>query len=107
MADDGLPGRVLAFLERLGHPAARTQAGKLKGGRIHLAPAGWPDVTACVRGRFVGIECKRPAGKAHRAGKTHAAQDKMAAQVRRDGGIWILAHSVEDVAEILREEGLL
>jgi Holliday junction resolvase len=47
--------------------------------------SGVPDVVACLRGRFIGIECK--AGK----GKTTALQDKNLHDIEDAGGIpWVV-----------------
>lgn len=43
--------------------------------------SGVPDILACVRGRFVGIECKA------KGNKTTALQDYNLAQIKRAGGI--------------------
>ena len=43
--------------------------------------SGAPDFLVCLRGRFVGIECK--AGK----GKTTALQEKNLSQITQSGGI--------------------
>ena len=55
-------------------------------------PAGWPDITGLLPdGRFIGIECKAPGGR------QSAVQKRMAQEIRRRRGIYILARSVEDV----------
>ena len=47
--------------------------------------SGVPDVVACLRGRFIGIECK--AGK----GKTTALQDKNLHDIEDAGGVaWVV-----------------
>jgi len=47
--------------------------------------SGVPDVVACLRGRFIGIECK--AGK----GQTTALQDKNLRDIENAGGIsWVV-----------------
>lgn len=47
--------------------------------------SGVPDVVACLRGRFIGIECK--AGK----GQTTALQDKNLRDIENTGGIsWVV-----------------
>lgn len=61
---------------------------------------GSSDVIAIVRGRFVGIEAK--------VGKDRQRQNQadFATAVRRAGGIYILARSVDDVLNTLKLEGL-
>ena len=47
--------------------------------------SGVPDVVACLRGRFIGIECK--AGR----GQTTALQDKNLRDIENAGGIsWVV-----------------
>ena len=57
--------------------------------------AGTPDILACVRGTFVGIEVKSPAGK------TSKLQDYALANIRKSGGEAWIVRSVEDVADLL------
>lgn len=45
------------------------------------------DIVACVKGRFVGIECKADASK-----KPTALQQRHAAEVTSSGGIALLIH---------------
>ena len=55
-------------------------------------PAGWPDITGLLPGgRFIGVECKAPGGR------QSLVQRNMEQEVRRRGGIYLLARSVEDV----------
>lgn len=58
---------------------------------------GIPDIIACVKGRFVGIEVKNK-GKL----KNQSEHQKIHEQLIKDsGGIFILADSLETVKEIL------
>lgn len=60
---------------------------------------GQPDILACVRGRFVGIECKAPKG-------IQSPHQKIFQQkLEEAGGVYVLARSVEDVKEVL--DGLI
>jgi hypothetical protein len=63
--------------------------------------SGVPDLVACIKGRFVGIEAK--AGK----GKPTALQDKNLAQIMDAGGISILVNEngLEQL-QLLLEVGL-
>lgn len=62
------------------------------GHRLHRPlPAGWPDITACVGGRLVGIEVKTAAGR------MSPGQERMRAAWEAAGALWIVARSVADV----------
>ncbi len=54
------------------------------------------DILACLGGKFVAIECKRPGG-----GVLTSNQRGVLAAVRRAGGIAVVATSWADVAEAL------
>ena len=59
-------------------------------------PAGWPDITGLLPdGRFIGVECKTPAGR------QSPAQKDMEQKIRRRNGIYILARSIDDVEKAL------
>lgn len=53
--------------------------------------AGVPDILACINGRFVGIEVKRPGGK------VSALQEYNIEQIRASGGVAFVATSIEEV----------
>jgi hypothetical protein len=63
--------------------------------------SGVPDIVACIKGRFIGIETK--AGK----GKPTALQEKNLTQIMNSGGIAVLVneHGIKDL-ELLLEAGL-
>lgn len=61
---------------------------------------GSSDILACIKGRFIGIECKT--GK----GSLSTPQRRFRDAVQRHGGIFIEARSVDDVATVLKAEGL-
>ena len=61
---------------------------------------GSSDILACIKGRFVGIECKT--GK----GSLSTPQRRFRDAVQRHGGIFIEARSVADVTTTLQREGL-
>ncbi|MGG3987713.1 VRR-NUC domain-containing protein [Bacillus smithii] len=64
-------------------------------------PAGIPDILACINGRFVGIEVKRPHGV------VSALQKANIQKIETAGGVAFVAYSVEDVQHALRLSGLL
>lgn len=57
---------------------------------------GDPDLICCVQGRYIGIEAKTPTGK------PTELQLQRGREIQKAGGIWILARSVEDVENGLR-----
>lgn len=80
----------------------QTGAGKLlrKGGASQWLRFGWvgaPDVVAQLRdGRFMAVECKRPSGS------TTPEQDAFLACVAANGGVAVVARSVDDLLEALK-----
>lgn len=65
-------------------------------------PAGTPDILACVRGRFIGIEVKRPSG-----GVVSELQKSKLKKIKKAGGVPIIARSVEDVSSMLKSENVI
>lgn len=65
-------------------------------------PAGTPDILACVNGRFVAIEVKRPSG-----GRVSALQKSKLKQIEAAGGVAIVARSVEDVSSVFRKRDVV
>lgn len=62
-----------------------------------FSQVGVPDILACYKGYFVGIEVK------NEKGKTSALQDINLEQIKRAGGFSLVARSVEDVAKMLED----
>lgn len=58
--------------------------------------AGVPDIIACINGRFVGIEVKRPGGIVSKLQEYHIEQ------INKAGGAAFVAYSVNDVKKNLR-----
>ena len=56
---------------------------------------GVPDIIACYKGRFIGIEVK------NEKGKTTPLQDINLSMINRCGGIGVIARSVEDVKQVI------
>lgn len=61
--------------------------------------SGAPDFLVCLRGRFIGIECK--AGKAGK-GRTTALQEKNLSQITTSGGIALVIN--EDGVGTLKQD---
>lgn len=58
--------------------------------------AGVPDIIACINGRFVGIEVKRPGGIVSELQKYHIAK------INKAGGAAFVAYSIDEVKAELR-----
>lgn len=65
-------------------------------GSIYMR-AGIPDIIACYKGLFIGIECK--VGK----NKMSDLQEKHRDEILAAGGIHILAYSLNDVIKVLKK----
>lgn len=65
------------------------------------AQAGVPDIIACIKGRFVAIEVKRP-GK-----KPEPIQEAFLESITKKGGLAFWSDNLDKVKSILKEEGLL
>ena len=66
-----------------------------------FSKAGTPDIVACVKGRFIAIEVKRPKGV---VSKLQKAQIQL---IKKAGGIAFVAYDVKDVERYLQEEHLI
>lgn len=62
-----------------------------------FSQVGVPDILACYKGRFIGIEVK------NEKGKTSPLQDYNLASIKRAGGISLVARDIESVSEVLDE----
>lgn len=60
-----------------------------------FSQAGVPDILACYKGKFLGIEVK------NEKGKTSPLQDANILAIKKAGGISFVARSVEDVKQVL------
>lgn len=102
MTHSDLVNAILLEVSPLGL-AWSNNTGALKNKDDRLVRYGLPgssDVLACINGRFIGIEAK--VGDDRQRQK----QKDFATAVRAAGGIYILARSVDDVANTLRLEGV-
>lgn len=89
--------QVLDYLRLRGIPATRHQAGHVHaGGWINLGSTGWPDVIACWRGRFLGVEVKRPGED------PSPAQRRMHAELAAAGATLMVVHCLEELEIGLR-----
>ena len=60
-----------------------------------FSQVGVPDIIACYKGRFIGIEVK------NETGKTSPLQDVNLEMIANAGGIGVVARTVEDVKRVI------
>jgi hypothetical protein len=92
---------ILHWMIGRGILAAITDAGVLYGATCGI-PRGWPDLTGCMPGgRFIGVECK--------ADKGRQSEDQKEVQriIEKMGGLYILAHSLDEFLAELRKENIV
>ena len=63
--------------------------------------AGIPDIIACLKGRFIGIEVKDGSNKPSELQLAHGRQ------IQKSGGIFGVCYSVEDVENLLKQNNLI
>ncbi|HZW02798.1 MAG TPA: VRR-NUC domain-containing protein [Anaerolineaceae bacterium] len=105
MSEQDLVNSIIDFLRYQGAWAIRVNAGMKpiegKDGRRRMfrgAPAGTPDVIACwPGGLFMGIECKLAGNK------PTDLQQATLDQIRETGGLTVVAYSIDDVENAIRE----
>ena len=56
---------------------------------------GVPDIICCYKGRFLGLECKRPGGR------LTELQKRAIKKINRAGGVACRVESVEDVKRVI------
>ena len=94
--------------------AMNKKTGKYVTYRSPFMPPGVPDLLVCWKGKFIGIEVKRPAStqitafgaKKEDRGEPSPAQLFELELIRRSLGMTIIAYSLEDVIAILKPEAL-
>ena len=93
---------IVAWLMTHGVLVGVTDAGllnKMGLGMSSPLPAGWPDLTCCTpNGYFLAVECKSAKGK------QDPEQVKIQAHIEARHGVYILAHSLEELIDALRKE---
>ena len=62
--------------------------------------AGIPDIICCLKGRFIGIECKDGDNEASTLQIAHGIQ------IKKSGGLFCIAKSVEDVQKFLENSDI-
>lgn len=63
---------------------------------IEAYPNGTPDVLACYKGMFIGIEVKRPYG-----GRTTELQKQARDKILLSGGCWYMVKLPEEVDDLI------
>ena len=98
-ADAGLVPIALATLRQAGWQATRLQAGTARGGRMHLADAGWYDIIALSPiGIVYFIEAKAEKGSLSESQRRFAAWCRAHGHGHRLVVIW----SVDDVVQLVQ-----
>jgi hypothetical protein len=94
--------QIIDFLNYRGHLVDRTQSGMIrgdykgKGWAVKLSRPGTSDITGCSKdGKFIAIECK--IGK----NKPTDLQNAYLEEIRKRGGIAIVAYDLKDVEAVL------
>lgn len=73
---------------------------KIHGGDLYQE-TGIPDLLCCIQGLFIGIEVKDPGGK------PSAVQLAQGARIKKAGGRFLIAKSLNDVKKFLIMEGII
>lgn len=93
--------RVLAACKQvlntrgIAHWRINTGATKTADRFIRYGSVGFSDIVACIRGRFVAIECKAPKGR------QSESQAAFQAEVERAGGSYWLVKSSDELERML------
>ena len=64
---------------------------------------GKPDIIGCYKGKFIGIELKRPDGK----GRLSKLQEYNLQQINDNGGVGISNARLEDLKELFKDDKIL
>lgn len=83
-----IENQIKRYLDRLGVWYAKIHGSMYQ-------KAGIPDIIACIDGKFVGIEVKRPGGI------VSSLQQFNIDEIHRSGAVAFVAYSVEDVRQQL------
>lgn len=86
--------RIFHFRNNTGGAVYNTKG---KQSFVRFGTPGSPDIICVIRGRFVGIEVKGPAGI------QSPTQKQFQVNLEEVGGVYILAHSLDDVETKLYE----
>lgn len=98
LSEHDVQSQILGWLAQKGifHYRQNTGAAKLTGGHwVRFGKKGAPDIVAVEKGRFIGIEVKKVGEEQSDDQFTYEKN------LRRAGGEYILAYSLDDVIELL------
>jgi len=104
VAEKHIQKSILDYLRMRGYLVKRNNAGNLSATHngktrfINIGDSGWPDIEGIVkegkhRGKYFGIEVKS------RTGVLSESQVRVGGQIIKNGGIWFVARSVDEVIE--------
>lgn len=100
IAEKDIQKAILQYLKVRGFLCKRNNAGmsfgqhKGKSWAIKIGESGWPDIEGLTKdGRYFGIEVKT------RTGVISDSQLSVGGQIIKNGGIWFVARSVDEVIE--------
>lgn len=89
---------IIKTMESLGLIVIRVQSGRVKGGRMHLAAKGTPDIICAMPGgRILFVEVKTSTGTQSRE------QVEFESRAKALGAPYLLARCVDDVVSYLKE----
>lgn len=91
MSEKRIENSIQRYLDSLG-------AYHIKNHGSIYSRAGTPDITACLKGRFIAIEVKQPGGKVSALQAAHIELIKQA------GGVAFVAYSLEEAKKNIEEQ---
>lgn len=127
MTEKEIEKSIIMWLQNQGFWAVKVQSGAIyqkEHGRVYkitLAPAGTPDVLACIKGKFIGIEVKKndyevekwfryplgKRGKKLKPDKRIEDQKHHRELIRNSGGIHVVCAGVDELRDDLASVGLV
>lgn len=90
-----IENQIKRYLDKIG-------AWHMKTHGTMFSKAGTPDIIACVNGRFIGIEVKRPDG-----GKVSELQKFHINAISEAGGVAFVSRSVEETQQHLKKFNII
>lgn len=121
--EHALEKAMIEWLNKSGHYAVAVKSGMIEQLRygyhswVHLAPKGTPDIFACIKGKFVGIEVKKDEkekkkwqGQVKRfeerkivvkSSERAIAQSQAHKRIRSAGGLAFVCASIDELKEIV------
>ena len=87
VSESQVQAKMMQMIHTRGHYARKIQ---------NACSAGTPDILACVHGWFLAVEVKRPKG-----GRTTPLQELNRRQIIMNGGVSLIAPSLEELVEVL------